>query len=175
MIEKLISLSAMAPSVMNIQPWQFTVVQGAKREGILTLLRRSSLYLEDALALLDSEERKAVAAEVEENKKNVLDFFDTLGRAPAIIVMTMKKVDNDVLRRQVLVSCGAAAQNLMLAASCYDLGTCCVGSALWVEEELLEQLDLKDCNLVTIIALGHPAEIPSAPLRKVQIIDWRGV
>lgn len=173
-IERLVALAGMAPSIMNTQPWHFTVVQGAKREGILALLRRSSLYLEDTLALLDDEERAAQAHESEEDKQHIMEFFDSLGGAPVIIVMTMKKVANEVIRRMEMISCGAAVENLMLGASCLGLGTCCVGSALWVEEELLEQLDLKDCELVTILSLGYPTAVPAAPLRKVQVIDWLG-
>ena len=175
MIEHLIECAAQAPSTLNAQPWHFTVVQGDFKETILSLLRRSSLYLEDTLALLDIDARREFEEHITpQEHEHVLAFYDSLGRAPVILVVTMKKVTNDVLRKMAVISCGTAVQNFMLAASCYGLGTCCVGSALWTEEELLQQLGMTDRELITIISLGYPAEQPSAPSRNTNITDWIG-
>jgi nitroreductase len=175
MIEALIESACLAPSTLNAQPWYFTVIQGERREAILSLLRRSSLYLEDTLALLDADARDEFKKHVTpQEQEHVMAFFDSLGNAPAIVVVTTKKLTNDVLRRMALISCAAAVENLMLAASCYGLGTCCVGSALWTEEELLQQLDIADGELVTIISLGYPAEYPGPAEPRKSPITWIG-
>lgn len=175
MIEHLIEMASLAPSTLNAQPWRFTVIQGERREAILSLLRRSSLYLEDTLTLLDSDAKAEFKKHITpEAQEHVMAFFDSLGNAPVIIVVSTKKLTNDVLRRMALISCATAVQNLMLAASCAGLGTCCVGSALWTEEELLQQLDISDQELVTIISLGYPAEVPVPKERKKISIDWIG-
>lgn len=174
MIEHLLGLAATAPSVMNIQPWRFTVVQGDKREGILGSMRQSCKYIDEAVGLLEPEDKQALQSDSHTSKEKIMEFYETLGRASAIIAVTMKKVDNKALRRQMLVSCGAAVQNLMLAANCYGLGTCCVGFALWVEEKILQDLGSLDSELVTIIALGYPAEHPNPATQKKVTIDWIG-
>ena len=173
-IEKVIDLATEAPSVLNAQPWHFTVVQGEKREAIMSLLRRSSLYLEDMMPLLEESQFDAFKAELDEKKKHVIKFYDTLGGAPVIIVISMRKVAGDVRRRMALQGCAMAVQNLMLAAHSLGLGTCCVGSALWVEEELLQIMDLNNSELITIVSLGYPDETPKAPPRKKDVTTWVG-
>lgn len=175
MIEHLIKCAAQAPSTLNAQPWHFTVIQGERKEAILGLLRRSSLYLEDQLAILDAKGREDFEQHAtEEERQRFMTFYDSLGHAPAIIVITTRKLDIDVMRRMALISCAAAAENLMLAASCYGLGTCCVGSGLWTEEELLQQLDISDSELVATIAIGYPAETPEPVWRDEPTINWIG-
>lgn len=175
MIEHLIDCAAQAPSTLNAQPWHFTVIQGERKEAILGLLRRSSLYLEDQLVIFDAKSREEFFQRATpEESERFLTFYDSLGHAPAVIVITTRKLTNDVMRRMALISCAAAAENLMLAAACYGLGTCCVGSALWTEEELLQQLDISDGDLVAIIAIGYPAETPEPRERAKPVINWIG-
>lgn len=173
-IEKVIDLATEAPSVLNAQPWYFTVVQGERREAIMNLMRRSSLYLEDMMPLLEESQFEAFKAGLKEKKKHVIKFYDTLGGAPVIIVVSMRKVAGDVRRRMALQGCAMAVQNLMLAAHSCGLGTCCIGSALWVEEELLQIMDLSNSELVTIVSLGYPDETPEAPARKKDVTTWVG-
>ncbi len=174
LIELLIKAAAMAPSVLNSQPWRFTVVQGAKKDELLTIVRRSPIYLEDTLAQFNEAERAPIDKLLNEEKERVLKFYESLGGAPVIVVLTMKKTPQDVNRRMALMACGAAAENFMLAANCYGLGTCCVGTTLWLEEELLELVGIANSELVTIISLGYPAHEGKAPVRKKNITDWVG-
>ena len=173
-IEKVIDLATEAPSVLNAQPWHFTVVQREKREAIMNLLRRSSLYLEDMMPLLEESQFESFKAGLDEKKKHVIKFYDTLGGAPVIIVVSMRKVTGDVRRRMALQGCAMAVQNLMLAAHSLGLGTCCIGSALWVEEELLQIMDLSNSELITIVSLGYADETPEAPPRKKDVTSWVG-
>jgi nitroreductase len=173
-IEHLIELAGMAPSVMNTQPWRFTVLLGDAREDALGVLRLSSIYLEEALSLLTPEELESLQREPELADQKIIDFFNSLGNAPAILVVTARRTDNEILRRQEMVSCGTAIQNLMLAANAEGLGTCCIGFVLWVEKQLLEVLNLGDSVLIAIISLGYPKDVPEAPKRRVQDINWVG-
>ncbi|MFA5866820.1 MAG: nitroreductase family protein [Actinomycetota bacterium] len=175
-IKKILDAACMAPSLLNSQPWRFTVYQGDKREGILKLLRRTLRYLEDMLPVLDEADRAAFVKghEDKEEQKRVIDFFDTLGGAPVIIVVTMKKIRNDINRRMGLIACGGAVENMMLAAESLGLATCCVGSALWIEEDILQVMDQTDSELVTIITLGSPAYEAGLTERKKNVTEWIG-
>ncbi len=176
MIQKVLDAACMAPSLLNSQPWRFTVYQGDKREGVLKLLRRTLRYLEDMLPVLDTEEREAFVKghADEEEQKRTIDFFDTLGGAPVIIIVTMKQVRNDINRRMALIACGGATENLMLAAESLGLATCCVGSALWIEEDILQVMDQKDSELVTILSMGYPAYDSEITERKKNVTEWIG-
>ncbi len=175
-IQKVLDAASMAPSLLNSQPWRFTVYQGDKREGILKLMRRTLRYLEDMLPVLDADEREAFVKgrEDEEEQKRTIDFFDTLGGAPVIIIVTMNKVRNDINRRMALIACGGATENLMLAAESLGLASCCVGSALWIEEDILQVMGQPNNELITIIALGYPDYEASITERKKDITEWVG-
>jgi nitroreductase len=175
-IQQIVDAGCMAPSLLNSQPWLFTVYQGDKREGILKMLRRTLRYLEDMLPVLDADEREAFVKghEDEEEQKRTIDFFDTLGGAPAIIVVTMKQIRNDINRRMALIACGGAIQNIELAAASLGLATCCVGSALWIEEDIMAEMGNGNKELVTILTLGYPDYEAPITKRRQAVIDWVG-
>lgn len=175
-IERVIEAGSMAPSVLNSQPWHFTVYQGDRREDVFKHMRRTLRYLEDMLPVLDDNEREAFVKshEDETEQKRVMEFFENLGGAPVVIAVTKKRIRNDVNRRMALIACGGAIQNMELAASSLGLATCCVGSALWIEEDLMQEIGGGDDELVTILILGYPAYKASKTSRKKDIISWIG-
>jgi nitroreductase len=128
------------------------------------------------LPVLDPEEREEFLKEhgTEEEQKKTLEYFDTLGGAPAIVVVTMKKVRNDYNRRIGLLSCGMATQNLMLAAASLGLVTCCVGSTMWIEDSILQAMNRPDDEFVTLLSLGYPDEEEDMTKRKFNVVDWIG-
>lgn len=175
-IQQIVDAGCMAPSLLNSQPWLFTVYQGERRELIYKHMRRTLRYLEDMMLVLEPDQREAFAnsPEAQVEKELVIKFFDTLGGAPAIIVVTMKQIRNDINRRMALIACGGAIQNMELAATSLGLATCCVGSALWIEEEIMEEMGNGHKELVTILTLGYPDyEAPMTKRRKAAI-DWVG-
>jgi nitroreductase len=175
-IQQIVDAGCMAPSLLNSQPWLFTVYQGEKRENIYKHMRRTLRYLEDMLPVLEPEAREAFinSSEAQEEKDLVMKFFDTLGDAPAILVVTMKKIRNDINRRMALIACGGAVQNIELAASSLGLASCCVGSALWIEEDIMQEMSGDDMELVTILTLGYPSYEAPMTARKKAVIEWKG-
>lgn len=175
-IEQVINAGCMAPSLLNSQPWSFTVYQGDRREDIYAHMRHTLRYLEDMMPVLGLKEREAFtnSREGAEEKELVIKFFDSLGGAPVIIVVTKKHIRNDINRRMATLACGGAILNMELAASSLGLATCCVGSALWIEEEIIQEMGDGSKELVTILTLGYPAYEAPMTKRKKAVIDWEG-
>ncbi len=171
-IERLVDAATMAPSTLNTQPWLFFVLTGEKRDAAVKLIKKSSLYMEEALSLASDEDRDELREYMKRSKSHIERFFSDLGGAPVLIIATMPMIDDWTSRKMGIISCGAACQNLMLAAYDEGLGTCCVGSALWVEDALMALLGIRDHRLITTIALGYPAESPKAKPRKKNVIKW---
>lgn len=175
-VQVILDAACQAPSLLNSQPWRFTVYQGPEREKVLSLLRRTLRYLEDMLPVLEPAEREVFVKEQEDEaeQKRVIEFFDNLGHAPVIIVVTKKRIRSDANRRMALIACGGAIQNLMLAAESLGLATCCVGSALWIEEDIMQVIKETDSELVTVVALGYPAYKGGPTTRRKDVISWQG-
>jgi len=171
-VETIIDAATMAPSTLNAQPWLFTVLTGKKRLEAIVLIKKSSLYMEEALSLVPEGEKDKIKKHLKKDKSRIERFFSDLGGAPVLIVVTMPMIDDWTSRKMGIISCGAAVQNLMLAGFNEGLGTCCVGSSLWVEDALMEMLGIKDHRLITTIALGYPAEEPKPTPRKKDVIKW---
>ena len=67
--------------------------------------------------------------------------------------------------RWQMFDCGIACQTLCLAAHEQGLGTVILG--IWDEDGITELLDIpENQELAALIAIGYPAEEPSAPKRK---------
>ncbi|MDD5417386.1 MAG: nitroreductase family protein [Candidatus Nanoarchaeia archaeon] len=71
------------------------------------------------------------------------------------------------LEKYTYMDCSAAIQNMMLAAHNLGLATCWVGG-MFDHEKINRILDIPsdEAKVISIIALGYPAEKPPAPIRK---------
>jgi nitroreductase len=113
-----------------------------------------------------------IKEELEKYAKN----FDWFSHAPALIVISAKRPEaflsnllgeaaEDVAGTEI--SAAMAAQNLMLAAHSFGIGSCCVTGPLAAQEALKDLLGLgKRRKIVCLVVLGYPAEQPEPPLRK---------
>lgn len=162
-IEKLLEASFWAPSPLNSQPWKFYVATGKARDELVEIIKKYPIYVADLIEsypqLADSEKQKWIQA-----------FAENLGGAPVVIVMTMPKTTNNTVRKNQLIACGAAIQNFYLAAETLGLGTVCLTSAAFVENEILSYLGATDEEMVTVLPLGYPDETPQKLPRKQKVI-----
>lgn len=166
-VQTLLDAAVQAPSVMNSQPWRFHALTGDARDRIIGIISKSSWHVEELFDLLNIQER-------EESVQQAAQFFADLGGAPVIIVVTMPKITHPVLLKMSGISCGMAVQNMMLAAHAEGLATCCIGSSLWVDDELMKELGIEDSYLVTVLAVGYPERTPNAPPRRKDVVEWEG-
>jgi len=161
-IDKCLEAAFQAPSALNSQPWKFYVATGPTRDKLAEIIKKYPLYIADLFS--DFPELKD-----EEKQKEIAEFAENLGNAPVIIIMTMTETPNHYVRKMHLIACGAALENFWLAATAMGLGSVCLTSATFIEEELQEFLNIKGEELVTILLLGYPEtmEKPKKRYKKV--------
>lgn len=80
------------------------------------------------------------------------------------------KIEKEWEETQILWSIqwiSTACQNVLLAARALNLGSLWIGLTLSVEEEIKRLLEVpEDVRLMTVIAIGYPADEPLPRLRK---------
>ncbi len=161
-VQEVIENAMLAPSSLNSQPWRFIVITGQKKEETINIISHCTRFLDDIIESFDESE-----------KEYVTKFFQNLGGAPVLIVVVMPKIYEDYNRKVNLIANGAAIQNLQLSAYKLNLGTCCLTSSLFVEDELKSYLSLSDDEeIVTVMLLGYPDETPHVKERDMNKLEW---
>lgn len=166
-LSRLVEMASWAPSAGNRQDWFFSVVTSPTRKAEMGQAVRTRwdeiIAANHDLGIIDEVKRYAT-------------IFDSFAQAPAVIAVSARKPD--ALQRHMLgdaadatvgsaTSAAMAAQNLMLAAHALGLGSCCMTGALAARDDLARLIDLSGKHeIICLIALGIPANIPSAPERK---------
>lgn len=123
-LEEIIKAGRYAPSALNEQPWHFTVVTN-----------------KEVLDKLNIEAKKAA-------ENHQLEYIRTLAKneeyhvfhkATAIILVSYLET-----AYEPKVSCGAATENILLAAESFNLGSCWIGLAsLLFKENTIESIENK--------------------------------
>jgi nitroreductase len=160
-IEYLIEAAIQAPSYTDNEPWSFAVVHG------VDVLRGFSAEVKAAALALPLEHAmpERLRLELADPAFNV--FHDA---AALIIVCAISP------RQQDAEDCCLAAENVMLAALAYGLGTCPIGlSRPWLQlPQSKAEIGIDAAHVpVFAIAIGHPAVPPPSPgRRKPRIIHY---
>lgn len=108
-LEKLIQAAIYAPSAGNQQNWHFTVVRDAAMMGRLKEIMKANMLASGIEFLVKKASEAGFAA-----------FYD----APVLIIITAEEKN-----RFSGIDCGAAAENIALAAEALGLGTCIMASS----------------------------------------------
>ena len=169
LIEKMLSLATQAPSVINLQPWEFTVVAGEERER---LSRR----------LIKAYREKQISC----SPGNVKPLPTTAGKRGAKTLSMMKpffeemKVDSnqyinegscnfygapvgillffdDSFSKAAFVDVGVVLAYLVLIAHHFGLATCPIGLITAYADELKDELNIPENKVLVVgLAIGHP-------------------
>jgi nitroreductase len=162
MIYQLISSASWAPSAMNEQPCHFTVVTDQKLLDEISV--KAKAWLLENIASLPH------AALFRDLVKD--DRFHLLYHAPALIIISAPAQGPWTIE-----DCALAAQNMMLAATDFGLGSCWIGFAQgWLNtSQARDLLNLSGRNLcVAPIVIGHPKAVLPPVARKSPTITWVG-
>jgi nitroreductase len=160
-ILRLIDAAVWAPSAVNEQSWQFTVVQD--RQKLDTISRHAKAHLLAAPAEAMPSHLHAMLINPD---------FQIFYHAPVLIVISAAPGG-----LWAVEDCALAAANLMLAACAEGLGTCWIGFAQrWLQTpEAKKALGLPAATLpVAPIIVGRPASAPPVVQRKEAQIRWLG-
>jgi nitroreductase len=164
-ISKLIDISVLAPSAMNLQPWAFAALLG--RDNVNACGKRAKSWL---VANFPQTSFSQTSEGV--HLRQMLDdsSYVLFHHAPALIIVLAKSSDS-----QSAEDCCLAAEILMLAARDEGLGSCWIGLARpWLdlvgtkrEFELPERY-----RVVAPIVLGYPKAWPESHGRNPAEIHW---
>ncbi len=150
-IKKLVKLATMAPSAGNRQPWIFYCIDNKNKRNQISELLKSTLeiFKED----IEKKENKI--------KNIILSFYSDLGGSQNLIFIFRKKSKKEEAHTcpNDIASISCAAQNIMLCAQEFGLGTCWIGSfnGPQIEPKLKTILNAKnDEELVCSLIIGFP-------------------
>jgi nitroreductase len=168
-----------APSGTNRQNWCIYVVGGEQRDLLIKAMGGVSELYKPQLEKIFPEKMVNLT----------LNFFRTLGGAPAIILVYIpltrvelrpdmsgqERYEKERERFVNLLSAAALIQNMLLLARAKGLGTCQMTAPKYKEDLINEIIRVKDKELVSVIPMGYPAQEPPAPPRKGNRIHWLGL
>jgi len=147
LIEHILGVASRAPSGTNTQPWRVYVVQGAKRDQIVTevcaahdAIRANPALADEYREAYDYYPEKWVSPYIDRRRENGWGLYGLLGitkgdkdamhaqhqrnfrffDAPVGLFFTIDRV----MGRGSLVDCGMFLQNIMVAARAHGLHTC---------------------------------------------------
>ena len=191
-LERLLQLATRAPSAINLQPWEITVVFGEEKKRLSRVLvkrmreRRIScapgarkplpeVFLERQRGLLDV---------ILPNLPDEASFEDFINEgscyfygAPSAVIIVFDEVFSSVR----LTDIGILLGYLLLAAHAMGLGTCPIGLITAFEDDIRELLNIPDQKQVVIgVGVGYPD--PEAPVNRARsnrvplgdVVKWRG-
>jgi nitroreductase len=169
LIEEVLHQAIQAPSAINLQPWEFTIVLGEEKERLSRLLLKS--YHEKNISCSPGAkgplpvELSKRGEQSFEAMKPALDelglAFDTFINegsckfydAPVAVIICM----NTIFSHRRYLCIGAALGYLTLAAHARGLGTCPIGLINAYDNETREFLNIPDDREIAIgVAIGYP-------------------
>ncbi len=151
-LDVLFEAAMWAPSHGNAQPWEFVVVGPEARAHLLSMFRAKA---DELLADPDLPEprRRAITALKE-------DF----GGAPLLVAVVSRAPADDLEKLENPLSTATAVQNLCLAA--WDEGIGAVWLSFGAAPPVRGVLQIREGEtVVALLAVGFPAEVPTAPPR----------
>jgi nitroreductase len=169
LVEKVLGAALSAPSAINLQPWEFTVVMGEERERLSRRLLKS--YREKNISCSPGNVKPLAqtfskrgyesfdlmmphleAAGLEFNKfinEGSCKFYG----APVAVILCL----DNAFSKARLVDMGIILAYIILAAHSFGLGTCPIGLLSAYEDDIKEVLDIPENKDVVIgLALGYP-------------------
>ncbi|HNQ62448.1 MAG TPA: nitroreductase [Syntrophorhabdaceae bacterium] len=168
-VKEVLDIAINAPSAINLQPWEFTVVMGEEKARLSRKLVK--LYREKQIScspgnvkpLADSFTRRGVASF--ELMNPILEQFGTdfnrfinegscnFYGAPTAIILCL----DNAFSKARLVDIGIVLGFITLTAYSLGLGTCPIGLINAYEDDIKELLNIPDNKDVVIgVALGYP-------------------
>jgi nitroreductase len=190
-LEKLLSLATQAPSAINMQPWELTVVSGEERQRLSRVLvkrmRERNISCgpgaNKPLPEVFFERQRELLQCILPNLPEGTPFNDFINEgscnfygAPTAIILTV----DDAFSSARFADIGIVVGYLVLAAHGMGLGTCPIGLITAFEDDIREYLNLPGEKRVVVgVAVGYRDE--ASPINRSisarapldQVVRWR--
>jgi nitroreductase len=157
--QAIIDAGIYAPSATNQQPWHFTVIQSKD------MIDRLNIAFKEIAGKSDNEYIRRFA----DNEK-----FHVFYNAPTVVL-----VSGDENNKYSSVDCGAALENMLIAAESLEIGSCWIGLIAYLlnsEEgkEFIKELGIpQGFKQIHSAALGYKKiKITNAPKRKENTVNY---
>mgnify|MGYP001205403373 FL=1 len=167
-IEDLLKYAGMAPSAINLQPWEYVIVYGEEKDRLVQQLKRAHAErnipcgpgtenpLPDIFKNRSRRASQAMAPKVAEMGLKFNQFVEegscSFYGAPIAIIVTLDRLFPKIRYLDV----GLSVSYLLLAAQAKGLATCPIGLVTAYEEEIEGDLDISaNKEIVLGIALGY--------------------
>jgi nitroreductase len=168
-IQEILKLAILAPSAINLQPWEFVVVTGEERERLSRRLIKA--YKEKKISCGPGNVKpmpKTVTKRGAKTLEQMTPFFEEMGvnidqfvnegscnfyGAPVAILICL----DDSFPKSRLVDIGLVLGYLLLIAHEFGIETCPIGLITAYEDEIKDILNISENKMVVIgVALGYP-------------------
>ena len=196
-LEEIMELALRAPSWGNTQPWDFVIATGSKLEEIkqgfaeragqdsLPDIARPQEFPEPYASRRRPVNRPAEAVPAGQQNQPVRRPMNTrLYGAPCVIYICTGRsfyFQSKGINSWAIFDCGLIAENIMLLAPNYRLGTIALAQAVTHPDVLRRVLEIPDSLLAVLgIAIGYPdLDDPVNQRRSVrepfsQVVKWYG-
>lgn len=170
-IEEILAAASLAPSAINLQPWEFIVTYGEEKER---LVRRLLKARSERVVACGPGTDKPLPARISRRAREALAVMEPHISAPGVtfnqfveagscafygapvaIMVTIDKLFPAIRYLDV----GLAVSHLLLAAQAKGLSTCPIGLILAYREDIAQALNLPEQKeLLLGIALGYADE-----------------
>jgi nitroreductase len=160
MIKELIRAGTYAPTAMNMQPWRFVVVKN--RQLIAEYDERAK---RDFIALYKDTKIPELSGYLRNMSKPEMHLF--YGAPVLVLIFASSHLIGEH-------DCALAAENMMLAAQSFGIGSCWIGLAVGLgnDVEFLKEVGVPEGHkLVAPLIFGYPAKGSlKAPARNADVI-----
>lgn len=167
-IEDLLKYAGMAPSAINLQPWEYVIVYGEEKDRLVQQLKRAHAErniscgpgtenpLPETFKNRSRRASQAMAPKVAEMGLKFNQFVEegscSFYGAPIAIIVTLDRLFPKIRYLDV----GLSVAYLLLAAQAKGLATCPIGLVTAYEDEIAGALDISaNKEIVLGIALGY--------------------
>lgn len=190
-LEKLIRLATQAPSAINLQPWEVTVVSGEEKNRLSRLLVKRMREMHISCGPGANSPLPEHFMERQRGLLNVMlpglpentPFQDFINEgscnfygAPTAIIITL----DEVFSSARLTDIGIVVGYLVLAAHALGLGTCPIGLITAFDDDIKDELGIPEEKHVVIgVAIGYRDQ--EAPINRPRseraplddVVRWR--
>ena len=167
-IEDLLKYAGMAPSAINLQPWEYVIVYGEEKDRLVQQLKRAHAErniscgpgtenpLPDIFKNRSRRASQAMAPKVAEMGLKFNQFVEegscSFYGAPIAIIVAIDRLFPKIRYLDV----GLSISYLLLAAQAKGLATCPIGLITAYGDQIAEILDIPDNKEIVLgIALGY--------------------